>query len=142
MHGTNRIFSQNRHIRCPRFNRKARQPRRRHIERLNRQINSGRDNAALIGPALADQVKCCCRAKIENNRWQIMKVTRRHGINKTIGTSLIGPVNMNINAKANAAVTNDLRHNAKAARCQIDQFWLHLGHDAGNDHVGNIINSQ
>ena len=142
MHGTNRIFSQNRHINRPRFNRKARQTRGRHIERLNRQIDPRRDNAALIGTTLADQVECCCRTKIKNDRWQIMKVTRRYGIDKTVSTSLIGPVNMNINAKINAAVTNNLRYNAKTTRCQIDQFWLHLRHNTGNDHVGNIINCQ
>ena len=71
-----------------------------------------------------------------------MKVTRRYGIDKTVSTSLIGPVNMNINAKINAAVTNNLRCDAKTTLCQIDQFWLHLRHNTGNDHVGNIINCQ
>ena len=69
-----------------------------------------------------------------------MKVTRRHGIDKTVSTSLIWPVNMDINAKINCLVTNDLRHNAKATRRQIDQFWLNLRHNTRNDHVGNIAN--
>ncbi len=122
--------------------RHRRQLRRRHGERLERQVDAGRDRAAAIVAVAIDHVEGRGGAEIDDDERPLVALVRRDRVDEAVRSHLLRPVDARLDPGRDARLADDERIAVAIGAAQAAQIEVRIGHDARDDGAVDVVARQ